>query len=89
MRCLQLDLTADDMYISVINAIFFKAPKWGLTSTVQIDSDLIQIADNKLLQTPLHVKHCLHSILPPVRDSFGRTSSKRRGLELFDALGSN
>ena len=68
-------LTADD--ISSINAVFVKARKWGLTTTVPIASHLIQIADNKLLEAALDVKHCLHSLLPPVLDSFRRNLRKR------------
>ena len=68
-------LTADD--ISRINAVFVKVCKLGLTTTVTIASDLIEKADKKLFKAALHVKHCLHSLLPPVRDSVNRSLRKR------------
>ena len=68
-------LTAD--YISGINAVFVTARKWGLTSSVPIASDFIEIAHNKLFKAALAVKHCLHSLLPPVRDRFDRSLTKR------------
>ena len=51
-------LTADD--VSRINAVFVKALKRCLSTTVPIACDLIQMVDNTLFEAALDVKHCLH-----------------------------
>ena len=76
-------MTADD--ISSMNAVFVKARKWALTTTVSIASDFIEIADKKLFKAALDVENCLHLLLPSVRDSFGR-SLRQRGHKLLPPL---
>ena len=39
--------------------------------------DLNDKADKKLLKAELDVKYCLHLLMPPVCDSFGRHLRKR------------
>ena len=77
-------LTADD--ISRINTVFVDARKWRLPTTVPTATDLIERVDEKLCKAALDVKHCLHSLLPPVRDSLQQKPYEERH---FAALRSN
>ena len=68
-------ITTDD--INRINAMFFKAKKWGLTNTVPSVEEHCENADRKLFKAMLWSHHCLHTLLQTVRSTSGRNMRER------------
>ena len=48
-----------------IDAVFAKASRWQLTSTVPRKADIVNNADKKLFHSTLNPTRCLHHMLPP------------------------
>ena len=75
-------LSADDL--REVDAVLIKARRWQLTSHTPYSADLIQQCDKHLFRAALnHHTHCLHSILPPKTNMYGRNLRKKgHGREL-------
>ena len=68
-------LSADDLQI--VDAVFSKACRWQLTSHTPNSADLIEQCDKHLFRAALNPAHCLHSILPPKINMYGRNLRKK------------
>ena len=55
-------LSADDLH--KVDAVFYKACRWQLTSHTPNSADLIEQCDKHLLRADLNSIHCLHRMLP-------------------------
>ena len=61
-----------------IQSCLDKAYKWGFTTVRFNVRDLFDTADNKLFNNvSINAEHCLHSLLPPKRELFGRQLRSR------------
>ena len=68
-------LSADDL--RKVDAVFNKARRWQLTSYTLYSADLIEQCDKHLFRTALNPTHCLHGILPPKKNMYGRNLRKK------------
>ena len=74
-------LSADNL--RKVDAVFNKARRWQLTSHTLYSADLIEQCDKHLFRVALNPTHCLHSILPPKKNMYGRNLRKKgHGREL-------
>ena len=68
-------LSADDL--CKVDAVFNKARRLQLTSHTPYSADLIEQCDKHLFRAALNPTHCLHSILPPKKNMYGRNLRKK------------
>ena len=81
MPALAGQLSADDL--RKVDAVFNKARRWQLTSHTPCSADLIEQCDKHLFRAALNPTHCLHNILPPKKNMYGRNLRKKgHGREL-------
>ena len=74
-------LSDDDLH--KVEAVFSKARRRQLTTYTPNAADLIEQCDKHLLRAALNPTHCLHSVLPPKKNLYGRNLRKKgHGREL-------
>jgi hypothetical protein len=56
------------LQINKIDAFLARAHRFGYTLTSTTISDMLHDSDNVLFQSVKNPNHCIHSLLPPVRD---------------------
>ena len=54
--------------LNIIRKLFVKAHRWGLTKNLYNADELFAVRDQQLFKAMGHCNHCLHHLLPPVKE---------------------